>query len=54
MGKMKEKLIEAQEMLEAGYSVDDVYCFTGLPYDYILELYEMINGPLDLTENDIA
>ena len=48
MGKIKDQLILAQEMLEDGYSIDEVAAFTELPYDWIASEWESIYGPIEV------
>lgn len=38
MSYMKNKVLDIIEMLGEGYSIDDVACFTGIPYADILNV----------------
>jgi uncharacterized protein YerC len=50
MAKMKEMLIDIQEMLVSGYSIDEIVQKTGMPLAWILEVERSINDYV--TEND--
>jgi hypothetical protein len=38
MAKLKEMLIDIQEMLVSGYSIDEIMEKTGMPLDFILQV----------------
>ena len=38
MAKLKEMLIDIQEMLVSGYSIDEIMQKTGMPLDFILQV----------------
>lgn len=38
MSYMKNKIMDVLEMLDEGYSMDDVVSFTGIPYSDILNI----------------
>jgi len=38
MAKLKEMLIDIQEMLVSGYSIDEIVQKTGMPLDFILQV----------------
>ncbi len=38
MSYMKNKIVDIIEMIEEGYSMDDVVSFTGIPYSDILNV----------------
>jgi len=50
MSKIKSLLIEIEEMLLRGYTVEETVAFTGAPYDWVLSEYERISGPLEELE----
>jgi hypothetical protein len=50
MAKMKEMLIDIQEMLVSGYSIDEIVQKTGMPLAWILEVERSINDYV--VEND--
>ena len=50
MAKLKEMLIDIQEMLVTGYSIDEIMEKTGMPLDFILQVERSINDYV--MEND--
>jgi hypothetical protein len=50
MAKLKEMLIDIQEMLVSGYSIDEIVQRTGMPLDFILQVERSINDYV--MEND--
>ena len=50
MAKLKEMLIDIQEMLVSGYSIDEIMEKTGMPLDFILQVERSINDYV--MEND--
>ena len=50
MAKLKEMLIDIQEMLVTGYSIDEIVQKTGMPLDFILQVERSINDYV--MEND--
>jgi hypothetical protein len=50
MAKLKEMLIDIQEMLVSGYSIDEIVQKTGMPLAWIMEVERTINDYV--VEND--
>ncbi len=50
MSKIKNLLIEIEEMLMQGYTVEETVAFTGAPYDWVMSEYERLSGPVEEME----